>query len=533
MTSKGTAAARYAQLEHERRPFLNRAREAAKVTIPFLCPPDGHTATSELDTPYQSIGSRGVRTLSSKLTLSLLPPNSPFFKYAIDDYTVEEIADQEGTRGEIEAILGKRSRAVLSEIEKSMFRPLCFEAVRHLLVTGNHLLYIPHDPKKRPRDYRLESYVVSRDASGNLMEIITHEKIAFRKLPKPVQKEIKAQHTGENGDTKDFNEVDLYTHVRLEEDGKFHEYQEAGGVLIEKSRGSYLPDTLPYIPLRFTAIAGEDYGRSFIEEFLGDLLSLEGLTQAVLEATAMASKVVFLVNPNGYVDADDLQEAPNGGFVDGMEEEVTVLQVDKRADLATAQSEMADIRQRLSLAFLMHQAVQRDAERVTAAEIRSMTEELDDALGGVYSLLSVELQLPIVKLFQRRMERAKNLPKLPSDAGVRPVIVTGIDALGRGQDLSKLDQFVAGAAEFAGPEQLGQFVNLAEYFKRRAAALGIDTEGLVVDAEERAAQMQQEQMMGMVQQLLPEAMKQAGSLTQEGMKQSAETERQSRKSSNE
>lgn len=37
------AGKRYLQLEGKRDPFLRRAREAAKLTIPALLPPDHHT----------------------------------------------------------------------------------------------------------------------------------------------------------------------------------------------------------------------------------------------------------------------------------------------------------------------------------------------------------------------------------------------------------------------------------------------------------------------------------------------------------
>ena len=42
----------------------------------------------------------------------------------------------------------------------------------------------------------------------------------------------------------------------------------------------------------------EDYGRSYVEEFLGDLKSLEGLSQSLLESSAASAIVVFMVRPN-------------------------------------------------------------------------------------------------------------------------------------------------------------------------------------------------------------------------------------------
>ena len=81
-----TLAKRYAMLETERNTFLERARDAARLTLPMLMPPEGHNYSTIYETPYQSVGSRGVNNLASKLLLTLLPPNSPFFRLMIDDY---------------------------------------------------------------------------------------------------------------------------------------------------------------------------------------------------------------------------------------------------------------------------------------------------------------------------------------------------------------------------------------------------------------------------------------------------------------
>ena len=42
-------------------------------------------------------------------------------------------------------------------------------------------------------------------------------------------------------------------------------------------------------------VDGESYGRGRVEEFIGDLKSLEALSQALVEGSAAAAKVVFTV----------------------------------------------------------------------------------------------------------------------------------------------------------------------------------------------------------------------------------------------
>jgi hypothetical protein len=161
---------------------------------------------------------------------------------------------------------------------------------------------------------------------------------------------------------------------------------------------------------------------------------------------------------------------------------------------------MDGIKDRLGAAFLLTSGVVRSAERVTAEEIRMLSQELESSLGGLYSLLSNELQLPLIERLMFVMSKSKKLPKLPKNL-VQPVIVTGVEALGRGNDLNKLDQFLAGAAQVVGPQAVAQFVNVQEYFKRRATALGIKTIGLI-KTEEQLAQASQQQMAAQMSEKL-------------------------------
>ena len=112
----GALAKRYSQLESERDTFLERGREAAKLTIPTLLPDEGHSSsTSIFTTPYQGIGARSVNNLASKLLLALLPPNSPFFRLTIDDFDLQAIAGD--NRGQVEEGLARIERAAMQEIE--------------------------------------------------------------------------------------------------------------------------------------------------------------------------------------------------------------------------------------------------------------------------------------------------------------------------------------------------------------------------------------------------------------------------------
>jgi hypothetical protein len=184
--------------------------------------------------------------------------------------------------------------------------------------------------------------------------------------------------------------------------------------------------------------------------------------------------------------------------------------MDKFNDFRVAYQAMQGIEERLSQQFMLQSSVQRNGERVTAEEIRYLAGELEDTLSGIYSILSQEFQLPYVNRKIEVLTRSKKLPKLPDDV-VKPTIVTGMEALGRGHDLRKLDMFIQGMTQALGPEVLKQYVNLQDYIKRRATALGIETEGLIKTPEQIAQEQQQAMQAQMMQQAGPSAI-------QEGVK---------------
>ena len=215
------------------------------------------------------------------------------------------------------------------------------------------------------------------------------------------------------------------------------------------------------------------------------------MTRAIVEGSAASSKVLFLVRPNGTTKQNTLAKAPNGAIVQGDANDVTTLQVNKFNDFRVAQETGLRITERLSFAFLLNSSVQRQAERVTAEEIRFMAQELESALGGTYSILSQEFQYPLVELLLDRLEKKKKMPKMPKDT-VKPQIVTGLEALGRGQDLNKLAQFLQ-YLQPLGPETIASSLNVDDYIDRLGASLGIDTGGLIKTPEQKQAE--QEQMM--------------------------------------
>jgi hypothetical protein len=150
-----------------------------------------------------------------------------------------------------------------------------------------------------------------------------------------------------------------------------------------------------------------------------------------------------------------------------------------------------------------------------------MAQELEQTLGGFYSIMSVELQLPYVSIKIAALERRGQLPKLPKSS-VKPVIVTGLEALGRGNDRNKLVRFLTTISQALGPQSVPQFINVGEVITRIGIADGIDMQGLVKSEEEVAAAQQQAQMQAMVSTLGPNAINAFGGAAKERIKQDGE-----------
>lgn len=514
---EGTAAALYNVLELDRKSYLDRAIESATLTIPTLVPPHGHSSGTKYYTPYQSVGARGVNNLASKLLLALLPPNTPPFRLDIDQFTLEKLNVDPAKKALVDSKLAQMERAVQRKIETEAIRVSAFEGLKHLLVSGNSLLYLPKGGGMRV--FTLRNFVIQRDPMGNVLDIVVKETVAPETLSKATRLLLEGSPEDTDKDpvgTTREKSVDLFTHIKWAET-KWEVLQEIKGMVIPGSTGTYPRDKSPWIPIRLNKVDGESYGRGFVEEYLGDLKSLEGLSQAIIEGAAAAAKILFLVNPNGTTEMSDLAKTESGGFCPGTEADVSVLQLEKYNDFRVALEASQRIEERLSFAFMLNSAVQRSGERVTAEEIRFMAQELESSLGGVYSVLSQEFQLPLITRLMFIMQRDKELPTLPTGS-VKPVIVTGLEALGRGNDLNKLDMFMSAVMQI--PEAVSR-VNWSDYMTRRATALGIDTAGLIKTDEQVAQETQQAQMQAMIQQGIGPGVTALGGMAKQGMSNGA------------
>lgn len=481
-----SAKALYQQLTTARTAVLQRARDCASLTIPALLPPEGATDATIFPTPFQSIGAEGVNNLSSKIMLALFPPGVPFVRLVVPDNVAQEAGEQ---LGEVQKRLATLEGRILDKFETSAVRPRLSEVVSHLIVCGNALAFYP-----KPDDFRMfriDQYVIRRDAAGHPIDAVVKECIHPNSLPEPIREFVGV-------DVKEHKNVEIYTKIEWA-NGTVTYWQEINDKEVPNSRGHAPLDKSPWMVLRWKAVPGQDYGRGHVEEYLGALNSLEGLSQSIVEFSAVASKIIFLVHPNSSTDMEDVNKAETGEAVTGALTDIDTLQLNKYADFQVAEKVVSNLEQQLARAFMLQSAMTRDAERVTAEEIRQMAQQLEDTLGGVYTVQANELQLPFVRRQMALMQRAGELPAMPKGS-VNPVIISGFQALGRNQSLNRLRGFVQDFANMLGPQAAQEYIDGSELGNRLGAAWGVtDLDSLVRDAQtvqQMRAQQAQAGMMG-------------------------------------
>jgi hypothetical protein len=528
----------YRQLEGDRNNYLERARTAARYTLPYLIPiSDSYTPgqNQQWGLPWNGLGARGVHNITSRLTLALLPPTEAFFRFTIDEIelatqeqealaagaTPEDLAKGKST---FDLGLAKLERAVLRSIETSNDRVACHEMLMHLIVGGNALLYVS---EKGLRCFHLDRYVLRRDPMGNPLQAIVCEELSVENLP-PRVKAVLDEEDGdriagiddEDGDD-DASEYDrtvkLFTCVEWE-DNTVTWYQEVKGREIPGTKGTAKVSESPWLPLRMYRIDGHHYSPGYIEAAcLADLQTAEALSQAIAEGSLVSAQVKHLVKPSGVANPKKLADSANGAYLPGNPDDVFTIQVNKASDLRVAMEGLARVEARLGQAFML--ADVRDSERTTAEEVRLHALQIENSLGSIYSILTTEFQQPYVARKLALLMRAGKLPKLPDM--VKPVVSVGLAAVGRGNDLEKTARFMQILQQSIGPDGIATYVMPAELIRRLAASMGMDIIGLVKTDEQMAAEQQKQQQMAMAQQAMqggmadPQKLANAAAISQE------------------
>lgn len=463
-----TAATIWGRLNSKRTHLLKKCSYYSQLTIASLMH-DVNRATSEAeDDPgdWQSLGAQVVNHLNNKMQLAMFAPSRPTFRLEFGKKTKLQAG---GDTSQLDPILAGIERSAIKELDKSAIRHKLYNLGRHLIVTGNALLDLSNESC---RVMGMQYYCVKRNTDGSTHTLVIREKIEADELPVDVQEEL----TGVNAGT----EVEYFKLIVMQPDKKYKITQWVNDQQLSDAFTSIVqPAGLEYHALSWNLADESDWGTGLVGEYAGDFEAVSGLSKAVTIGGILGAEFRWMVNPSGQTSVDDVKRSVNGDALAGLATDVMPVQGGNPQAIQQALTLVQHFEQRVGRAFLLSSAVTRQAERVTAEEIRQLAQELETALGGVYSSLAVTLQLPIATWLLARA----GYPLKGADIDM--VIVTGLDALSRLGDLDRISQAMDVLAKVAVlPQQLQGRMKMDSLTADIGAGLGIDLKKyLMTDAE--------------------------------------------------
>lgn len=431
---------RFVELDRDRSMKMMRARSCAMLTIPSLLPPLEHNQDTPLRLPFSSSAARGVTKLSSKIVSVLMPlDNQPVFEFvASSGKTISPEAQE---------LISTLESEVYRAMSRGNLRDVAFRAIQNLLVVGDVLLVM--ETVSDYRLIRLDQYVVVRDIEGNPLEIVyivfVPNEEATRTLGGVVAvptnepyyrvgfdtvfiRVVKEEVADENGSKRS-----VWKEVRQLRNGS--EYP--GGGIMEVSK---------YLPLRWTHVDGEDYGRSMVEEIYGDVAFLEASTEALTYSMAAASTFWMRKKPGSVADNKDTERKPIGSWITANEDDVGCISpaATLSPQISAMQVTVDTYSKKVAEWFLNAAASIPTGDRVTAAAIALISNEISDGLGGPFVTFARQWNEGVCTRAVWALKNDNKLDprfvKLLDDDVLSLSVVTGLQALNRTQQITKLIQ---------------------------------------------------------------------------------------------
>lgn len=477
--------------------LVSRCEQYAMWTVPSVCPIENEDG-SEQSKGNVSIGARLVNHLSNRIVDTMFPNDRPFFTLPLtadaEKRLTEDLGEDELNKyiGEIRKATAAVENAAMRTLNLTAYRPVAVQAVQHQIVTGNALIHRTDSGQRVV--YGIKDFCITRDVKGKEQSVILKDSKKFSSLPDSIQHRLKETRHDYEADT----DTVLYTYY-YRRDKKWVRIQGVDTYVIPETEKSYKDADFPCLALTWNLSRGESYGRGLVEDHAVTFHNIDVTTLAMLDLIGFAADLKFLVDPSSQLDIDEWNNAPRGSYQPGRKDDISVPDFPKRVEIQVMMEAVAKWERELAQSFLLNSAGVRDAERVTAEEIRFYARELESAYGGLYSRLALDWQQKEAEYLISQIDFSTF-----SSSGLQTfdvVVTTGLESLSREGQLDNLRLAVADLQMLdAVPEDLRAVINkrkFAEFvFTNRGVKLGefVYTEE-ELQAQQQAAQQEQQAMM--------------------------------------
>ena len=510
MNSEKTIKDRWLVLHAKRDTKLNKSRACSAITVPSLLPYQSMSQQDNLFQTYSSVQSRGVTSLASKILSVLIPLNdTPFFSFGLKNGREPS--------PEISEYLDKLSYQVYRKLISNNLREASYLAMQHLIVVGDVLIIMENDFSYRV--VRLDQFVIRRDVNGDVKEFIYLEFVS------PSNEEPASAYDFMAGEENQSGFKTVYIRVSQTDEGNWKVEKELDGTVIDV--GYY--DVLPYVILRWSSVAGEDYGRSHVEDIYSDIKTLEAYTRALIQGMGAGSTFFMGVDPAGITELDDLSVAVNGQWVPARKSDVFTISPGDTINpqLQVGNAAVENMRREVGQGFLLQTASMPTGDRVTATAVRAVGNELETILGGTFSAIARDFMVPVVKrtiylmLQNNEIDPGMKEQFDEKDGILNIEILTGLQSLSRESDLTKLLQMGEMVRNL--PEQAASSFKWESYARALITSLGFDPSNWVKSEEdlkkEAMAASDRQQQMEMQKMYAQSALNTVGNAAQQDLVQ--------------
>jgi len=483
----------WADMDTEKGDLIDRSEAFSRWTVAAIMPADGGEKVEQIHGNVH-VGASLVNHLANKIVDVLFPVSRPFFTVAMTPEAQlkleQELGDDQASvlQEQVRDATAKLERVAMRGLKLTAYRPTAILAAKHLIVTGNALLR--RMPSGERVLYPVNRYGVRRDILGKEIEVVLSDKKVFSTFSDEMQKMILAVHGG----TKQTDMIQLLTHYKR--DGKrWAIRQEAEGVGIGHTVYQNDKD-YDLLILDWTLHPGENYGRGLVEDHASTFHNIDVTNEAVIDLMAIIADVKFFVRPGSPLSHDlaALNAAPRGTYWPGNAEDISIPEMRARGDLSTMIEVVSRWENELSQAFL--KSTVRDAERVTAVEIRMVANELESAFGGLYSQLAMSWQQKEADYAISKVDFDKEVGTIGNAFEV--VVTTGLESLSREGQIDNLRLAIGDLQMMeAVPEDMRGSINPLRFAKFVFTNRSVDLKAFLYSQEEmQANQEQQMQMAG-------------------------------------
>lgn len=482
--------------DHARRHnTLEIVRECARLSIPSALPPEEQQEDYLLPENHQSLGARGVTNLVGKTTLGVFPPDRP---WAGQEVAAEDQYDPDVPPAVLQLVADRlflQDLLIIATLESANldynrgdmlgFRTLKRQAIQQCIVTGDVLERL--DSQYRLTVFRRDRFVTRRFDNGQVSYHVTWEPKDPLELGEEAVEEVGLKWDELRKTPAHERVRRLYTKIEwCPVDRDWLIEQELNGHVFNTSE----EPLSNHFSTPFDLAPGENYGRGLIELNRGDLASFDALCRTTLEFAATAAKCHPVINPGSEIKPEDLLKRSGqvliGRVVNGVVQDVGMLQANRLSDFQVVHLAKEQIRADLGRAFLLDSESVRKSERTTAFEVQEVTiQELQGALGGIYTPIADRMQLPLFLRTRWQLEKDKKLPTMPEEQKkhVRIRVLSGIEALSRMARATRMLSF-AEVVRNLGPAVAG-FLNYDVLLGVLARLQGIYEPNLIKSPQER------------------------------------------------